>query len=201
MRVASVEHPASSAVGTGVPGVPEVEAVVVPGVPEVEAVAVPVALPVAPPSPPPAEPERPKRILPPDPQLESEEPSPPPVPEPAAPSTSGARLRFSSGEVVDLDRVVVVGRAPAAGGTGGEGQVRLVTVPSPQQEISSTHLEVRPGAGHGSAVVTDLGSTNGTVVVQPGLPAEDLRPGVAVQLAPGTTIDLGEGVTIQIEVE
>jgi pSer/pThr/pTyr-binding forkhead associated (FHA) protein len=79
-------------------------------------------------------------------------------------------------------------------------QTRVVTVPSPHQEISSTHLEIRPGEGadQGSAVVTDLGSTNGTVVVQPGLPAEDLRPGIGVQLIPGATIDLGEGVTIQV---
>ena len=75
-----------------------------------------------------------------------------------------------------------------------------MTVPSPQQEISSTHLEMRPGSGadHGSAVVTDLGSTNGTVLVQPGLAPEDLQPGVAVQLLPGAIIDLGDGVTIQV---
>ena len=111
-----------------------------------------------------------------------------------------ARLIFSSGEVVDVDRPIVVGRAPDAGRVGGEDEVRLVTVPSPHHEISSTHLEIRPGSGadHGSAVVTDLGSTNGTVVVQPGLPAEDLRPGMAVALIPGATIDLGEGVTIQV---
>ena len=117
--------------------------------------------------------------------------------------TPVARLVFSSGEVVDVDRVLVVGRAPDAGRVGGEEQVRLVTVPSPHHEISSTHLEIRPGTGadHGSAVVTDLGSTNGTVVVQPGLPAEDLQPGTAVQLIPGATIDLGEGVTILVERE
>jgi hypothetical protein len=111
-----------------------------------------------------------------------------------------ARLIFSSGDVVDVDRVVVVGRAPDAARISGEDQVRLVTVPSPHQEISSTHLEIRPGTGadQGSGVVTDLGSTNGTVVVQPGLPAEDLRPGSGVQLTPGATIDLGEGVTIQV---
>jgi hypothetical protein len=123
---------------------------------------------------------------------------------PAAPDTRAssavARLIFSSGDVVDVDRVVVVGRAPDPGRIGGDVQTRLVTVPSPHQEISSTHLEIRPGEGadQGSAVVTDLGSTNGTVVVQPGLPAEDLRPGIGVQLVPGSTIDLGEGVTIQV---
>jgi pSer/pThr/pTyr-binding forkhead associated (FHA) protein len=93
----------------------------------------------------------------------------------------------------------VIGRAPDHGRFD-DAQTRLVTVPSPHPEISSTHLEIRPGTGadHGSAVATDLGSTNGTVVAQPGLPAEDLRPGIAVQLAPGATIDLGEGVTIQV---
>jgi hypothetical protein len=115
--------------------------------------------------------------------------------------TAVARLIFSSGEVVDVDRVLVVGRAPDAGRVADEDRVRLVTVPSPHQEISSTHIEIRPGSGadHGSAVVTDLGSTNGTVVVQPGLPAEDLQPGSTLQLVPGATIDLGEGVTIQVE--
>jgi hypothetical protein len=111
-----------------------------------------------------------------------------------------ARLLFSSGEDVEVDRPVLVGRAPEARRFTSTEQPRLVTVPSPHQEISSTHLEVRPGAGadHGSAVVTDLGSTNGTVIVQPGLPPEDLQPGIAVQLIPGAVIDLGDGVTIQV---
>jgi hypothetical protein len=224
VRVGSVEHPAAA----GQAGVPDAEAV---------------AVPVAPPLTPPAEPERPKRILPPDPQLEQPEPPAaeptaaptvvtPPVAPPGDPvsvsaslgdpsfdpltspdlavspqhagdtraGSAVARLIISSGEVVDVDRVLVVGRAPDAGRVGGQEEIGLVTVPSPHQEISSTHLEIRPGAGadHGSAVVTDLGSTNGTVVVQPGLPAEDLRPGIGVQLIPGATIDLGEGVTIQV---
>ena len=121
-----------------------------------------------------------------------EEPSPPA-------SRAVARLIFSSGETVEVDRPIVVGRSPEARRYG-DGEARLVTVPSPHQEISSTHLELRPGAGadHGSAVATDLGSTNGTVVVQPGLPAEDLQPGIAVALVPGAIIDLGEGVTIQV---
>ena len=120
---------------------------------------------------------------------------------PAPPVTARpvARLVFSSGETVDVDRVVLVGRAPEAG-AGETDETRLVRVPSAHQEISSTHLEIRPGSGadHGSAVVTDLGSTNGTLLVQPGLSPEDLRPGVAVQLIPGAVLDLGDGVTIQV---
>ena len=119
--------------------------------------------------------------------------------EPAVATPPVARLVFSSGEVVDVDRTVVVGRAPRLRGDDDQ-ETRLVTVPSPHQEISSTHLEIRPGFGadDGAAVVTDLGSTNGTLVVQPGLPAEDLQPGIAVQLLPGAIVDLGEGVTIQV---
>ena len=130
--------------------------------------------------------------------------APPGIPgQPPAPDVVArpvARLVFSSGETVEVDRPVLVGRAPAAQAAASSEQPRLVTVPSPQQEISSTHLEVRTGSGadHGSAVVTDLGSTNGTVLVQPGLAPEDLQPGVAVQLLPGAILDLGDGVTIQV---
>jgi len=109
------------------------------------------------------------------------------------------RLVFSSGETVDVDRVVVVGRAPQSRDLG-DGEALLVSVPSPNQEISSTHLEIRPGTGvdQGFAVATDLGSTNGTLVVQPGRPAEDLQPGIGVRLEPGALVDLGEGATIQV---
>jgi hypothetical protein len=149
------------------------------------------------------------------------DPAPPPIPDPepipepepafepdilgAEPLDPGrdhapiARLVMSTGEVVDVDRPILVGRAPQPRGFGGE-EPLLVSVLSPNQEISSTHVEIRPGSGPdaGSAVVTDLGSTNGTLVVQPGSRPEDLQPGIAVRLAPGAVIDLGEGATIQV---
>lgn len=111
-----------------------------------------------------------------------------------------ATLVLSTGEVVEVDRTIIIGRAPEARRLASSDQPHLVTVASPHHEISSTHLEIRPGAGadHGSAVVTDLGSTNGTVLVQPGLPPEDLRAGIAVSLIPGAILDLGDGVTIQV---
>lgn len=111
-----------------------------------------------------------------------------------------ASLVFSTGDVVAVDRTVLVGRAPDARRFASPDQPHVVTVPSPHQEISSTHLEVRPGAGadHGSAIATDLGSTNGTVVAQPGLDPEELKPGIAVSLVPGAVLDLGDGVTIQV---
>lgn len=124
-------------------------------------------------------------------------PGQPPAPKRVA---SVARLVISNGESVDVDRVILVGRAPEARRLTGSDQPRLIKVPSPLHEISSTHLEIRPGSGadHGSAVVTDMGSTNGTVLDQPGLGPESLKAGVAVQLIPGATVNLGDGVTIQI---
>ena len=63
-----------------------------------------------------------------------------------------ARLVISNGEIVDVDRAIVIGRAPEARRFNDTEQPRLVTVPSPHLEISSTHVEVRPGSGadHGT---------------------------------------------------
>jgi hypothetical protein len=215
VRVAGVEHPARSATSAAPAAEPPTVAVpieqparILPPDPQLEAekataaaaeaAAMSAQPPVAPDLPP-----GPMGAVPPVPDALGL-PGFDPIPEPPSTSTPAtppvARLLFSSGEVVDVDGPVVVGRAPEHGRFAGDGQTRLVTVPSPYQEISSTHLEIRPGTGadHGAAVVTDLGSTNGTVVVQPGLPPEDLRPGIAMALVPGATIDLGEGVTIQV---
>ncbi|SFC88519.1 FHA domain-containing protein [Nocardioides terrae] len=111
-----------------------------------------------------------------------------------------AHLSFSSGAEVDVDGLVVIGRAPDAGRFPADEEPTLVAVPSPHSEISSTHVEVRPGTGadHGSAVVTDLGSTNGTLLIQPGQRPEELRPGVPVVLESGALIDLGDGLTIRV---
>ncbi len=128
----------------------------------------------------------------------------PPIPGqeigPSVVSRPVASLVFSTGDVVAVDRTVLVGRAPEARQFASHDQPHVVTVASPNQEISSTHLELRPGAGadHGSAIATDLGSTNGTILVQPGLAPEELRAGIAVSLIPGAVLDLGDGVTIQV---
>lgn len=135
-------------------------------------------------------------------------PPPPPPPPPGIPGQEPApdvtkvvaRLVISSGQTVDVDRVTVIGRAPDSKQYAEDEPPQLVTVPSAHYEISSTHIEVRPGVGadHGTAVITDLGSTNGTVVVQPGLGPQDLAPGEPVQLLPGALIDIGDGITIQV---
>lgn len=181
-----------------------------------------------PPPPPPPPPPAPPVVPPPPPVLAPAIPPPPPPvpPAPAAPRPVPqappswveeateqisqpdwddepgpvAHLSFSSGEEIDVDRLVVIGRSPDAGRFSADEQPMLVTVPSPHSEISSTHIEVRPGSGadRGSAVVTDLGSTNGTLVVQPGERPSELRPGVPLLLLQGALIDLGDGLTIRV---
>lgn len=122
-----------------------------------------------------------------------------PFPRPAP--VAVGRLVFSHGLTVDVaDRPLVVGRAPSVPRGHRGGTPELITVPSPLQEVSSTHVEFRAGTGidHGSVVVTDLGSTNGTVVVEPGGPPEDLRPGTPVAVRPGAAVDLGDGVQVRV---
>lgn len=109
-----------------------------------------------------------------------------------------ARVTFSHGLVVDLDRPCVVGRAPSQ--RPGRGDARTVTVPSPLGEVSATHVEIRPGEGPdvGRVVVVDLGSTNGSVVLRAGQPPLDLLPGVPLVLREEAVIDLGDGATITV---
>jgi hypothetical protein len=111
-----------------------------------------------------------------------------------------AKLVISDGQTVLVDDVVLIGRAPEVRRFTSSEHPHLVTVPSRLHEISSTHVEVRPGTGAdaGTAVVTDMGSTNGTVLVRPGAGPEDLKPGIAVPLVPGSVINLGDGITIEV---
>jgi hypothetical protein len=210
-----VEPPEQHGTGGVIPlaAVPEVpDLPEVPQVPEVEEDEAPIWVPTDEPAEVPVRsPEPPDWI--PEPAVEHDGltltgPPPPPPPPPGIPGQEPApdvtkvvaRLVISSGQTVDVDRVTVIGRAPDSKQYAEDEQPRLVTVPSAHYEISSTHIEVRPGAGadHGTAVITDLGSTNGTVVVQPGLGPQDLAPGEPVQLLPGALIDIGDGITIQV---
>lgn len=103
----------------------------------------------------------------------------------------------SSGGRIEVDRPVVIGRSPAANRVSGDQLPRLLTVPSPSHDISRTHVQVAPE--NGRMVVTDLNSTNGTVLVAPDGRRTDLRPGIAVPIDAGSLIDLGDGITIAVD--
>lgn len=106
-------------------------------------------------------------------------------------------LHPSSGGRIEVDRPVVIGRSPAANRVSGDQLPRLLTVPSPSHDISRTHVQVAPE--NGRMVVTDLNSTNGTVLVAPDGRRTDLRPGIGVPIDVGSLIDLGDGITIAVD--
>jgi len=107
-------------------------------------------------------------------------------------------LRFSTGHVVELDRPVLVGRAPSAPRTTqGRRAPRLVTVDSPNEDVSRTHLEVRPDGW--DVLVTDLGSTNGTTIWPADGSPKRLRPREAVSMTPGSHLNVADEVEISFE--
>jgi FHA domain len=108
-----------------------------------------------------------------------------------------AVLRASNGSTTDVDRAVLVGRAPSAQRSTARAP-RLMTVPSPGHDISRTHLEVAPEGW--SIVVTDLHSTNGTTLVGPGgVDRQPLPAGEAVPVELGSVVELGDGISVLID--
>lgn len=120
-----------------------------------------------------------------------EVPAPGEVPEPAV-GSAAATLVSSTGEVTHLYGPVLIGRAPR--GDNGEDTMR---VPSLGQDISRTHVRVAPGQW--GIEVTDMHSTNGTVVCRIGQEPLQLESGQMVDLSIGDSVDLGDGVVITIE--
>ena len=108
-----------------------------------------------------------------------------------------AVLRASDGSTAEVDRPVLIGRAPS-GDRSTSRSPRLMTVPSPNYDISRTHLEVAPDDWQ--IVVTDLNSTNGTVLVRPGaVDRQQLAPGEPVVVQLGSVMELGDGVSVLID--
>jgi FHA domain len=108
-----------------------------------------------------------------------------------------AVLRASNGSSAEVDRPVLIGRAPS-GDRSRSRTPRLMTVPSPNHDISRTHLEVVPDDWQ--IVVTDLNSTNGTILVPPGGGGgQQLAPGEPVPVPVGTVMELGDGVSVLID--
>jgi hypothetical protein len=123
--------------------------------------------------------------------------APGPVPQAAESETPSYGFRVGgSSRTILLDQAAVVGRAPTAPRVPTGAPPRLVRVRSPLGEVSSTHLEVRQLGT--SVVVTDLRSTNGSVVIVPGRSPRALRQGESMVVSPGTLVDIGDGNVIEI---
>lgn len=108
-----------------------------------------------------------------------------------------AVLRMSSGAVIELDRRVIVGRAPSVSRVASADVPHLVTVASPHGDVSRSHVEVRVDDWH--IVVTDLNSTNGTEIHAPARPVQMLRAGTGVVVEIGWQIDLGDGAGFLVD--
>ncbi|WP_237727855.1 FHA domain-containing protein, partial [Cellulomonas sp. APG4] len=122
---------------------------------------------------------------------------PGPLAVPAAEQGPPAKILMSSGLVVALNRPVLIGRAPQVSRVTNSRLPRLVTVSSPNQDISRTHAEVRQEGE--DVVVTDLRSTNGVLLLRQGAGPQRLHPGEPTVVEPGVVVDLGEGVTFVVE--
>ncbi len=117
-----------------------------------------------------------------------------PAPEP--PGHPLSFIRIGTHEPIPLDVPAYIGRRPGTPRITGGRLPRLVMVPSPSREVSATHLEIRQEGA--SVVVTDLGSTNGTVVTHPRGAPVTLRQGESVVVVAGSVVDIGDGIRVVI---
>ncbi len=106
------------------------------------------------------------------------------------------RIRVNRHEPIPLDLPALIGRRPLAPRVPVGAPPRLVRVPSPGREVSGTHIELRQQGA--SVIVTDLRSTNGTIVSIPGTSSQKLRQGESLVVSAGTVVDIGDGNTVEI---
>ncbi|MDF9717699.1 FHA domain-containing protein [Nocardioides sp. ChNu-153] len=122
-----------------------------------------------------------------------------PVPESAPqrlPRPALGVLRLPTGELVPLDRGVLLGRRPVAP-PGGDWP-HLVHLPGDSTYLSRTHLQVQLDGWH--VLVRDLSSRGGTTRYVPGRPGERLRPGEDYLLEPGHVLDLADVYEVHYQI-
>jgi hypothetical protein len=107
------------------------------------------------------------------------------------------RMRVSSGELVDLDQSLVIGRQPSVSRVQGGGMPRLVQVASPSGDISRSHVEVRLEGWH--VMLCDLKATNGTVLIREGQPPRRLAQNEMAILLDGDIAELGDDISLRFE--
>lgn len=118
--------------------------------------------------------------------------------EPVVPQPAQLRfaVRVGPGDSIQLDVPILVGRKPSPARVESGVLPRLIAVPSPEHEVSSTHVRIEQSGD--AVVVTDLRSTNGTVVVRPDGTSARLRPGESTVVLPGSVVQIGDGNIIEI---
>ncbi|WP_210504329.1 FHA domain-containing protein [Nocardioides xinjiangensis] len=110
------------------------------------------------------------------------------------PSLGG--LRLPTGEVVPLDRGVILGRKPAPP-EGSTDWPHLVHLPADHSFVSRRHLQVELDGW--DVVARDLESRGGTTIAPPGREPQRMRPGDAYVLEPGTVLDMAQVYAVRFE--
>lgn len=106
-------------------------------------------------------------------------------------------LVMHTGERVPLSQPVLIGRAPSVTRVSGRELPRLITVASPNNDISRTHVQVR---FEGDLImVTDLNSTNGVILSEPQHGPRRLHPDEPTPVPAQAIVDLGDGVFFRVE--
>ena len=107
------------------------------------------------------------------------------------------RMRLSTGELIDLDQSLIVGRQPSVSRVQGAVMPKLIQVASPSGDISRSHVEVRLEGWH--VMLCDLKATNGTVLVREGQPPRRLAQGEMAILLDGDIAEVGDGISLRFE--
>lgn len=107
------------------------------------------------------------------------------------------RVRLSTGDVIDLDQSLIIGRQPSVSRVQGGVMPRLVQVGSPGGDISRSHVEVRLEGWH--VMLCDLKATNGTVLVREGQAPRRLAQSEMAILLDGDIAELGDNISLRFE--
>jgi hypothetical protein len=107
------------------------------------------------------------------------------------------RMRISTGELLDLDQSLIIGRQPSVSRVQGGTMPRLVQVESTGGDISRSHVEVRLEGWH--VMLCDLKATNGTVLVREGQAPRRLAQNEMAILLDGDIAELGDGISLRFE--
>ncbi|MFQ4149700.1 FHA domain-containing protein [Arthrobacter sp. LAPM80] len=103
-------------------------------------------------------------------------------------------MHISTGEVIELDHSLIIGRQPSVSRVMGGAMPRLVQVKSGNGDISRSHVEVRLDGW--DVLLVDLKATNGTVLVREGQMPRRLSQGEEAILLNGDIAELGDGVSL-----
>ncbi|MFW0773617.1 hypothetical protein ACLRGI_10655 [Paenarthrobacter nitroguajacolicus] len=107
------------------------------------------------------------------------------------------RMRLSTGELIDLDQSLIIGRQPSVSRVQGGTMPRLVQVDSAGGDISRSHVEVRLEGWH--VMLCDLKATNGTVLIREGQAPRRLAQNEMAILLDGDIAELGDNISLRFE--